>query len=470
MKYSLYIKFLFGYILFGIMSFILIVTASSKMIANHLIKEKSNLLYNEAHTLAYNYSSIYNSNDNSDLSAAYPQLNALAKYLNARIIVLNRTGEIIIDTDSSVLTNSKLNGFDPSDLKSRYTIGNFYNHFDEECISVISAITGNLSIKGYITIHLPMSNILESRGELLNILYITFAFIFVFSLLILLVFTKVVYLPLKKITYAANRYAAGDLKYQQKIESDDEIGYLSATLNYMASELDEMEKYQKNFIANVSHDFRSPLTSIKGYVEAILDGTIPHNMQEKYLQIVITETERLNKLTERMLELNHSDGKGAYLTKTNFDIHRIINQTVELFEGVCSNRNIILDLTYSQEVQMVHADMEKIQQIIYNLIDNAIKFSKNNSTIYIETTSSHNKLFTMIRDSGIGISRSDQNKIWERFYKSDTSRGKDKKGTGLGLAIVKDIINAHKENIDVISTEGVGTEFIFSLPCSNREK
>ena len=289
--------------------------------------------------------------------------------------------------------------------------------------------------------------------------------LFGLSLIILLVFTKTVYFPLKKITAGANEYAQGNLTYHIDVNTRDEMGYLAATLNYMSDELNKMEEYQKTFIANVSHDFRSPLTSIKGYLEAILDGTIPPEMYEKYLTRVITETERLNKLTQGMLTLNTLDSKG-YLNRTNFDINRVIKDTAASFEGTCEEKNINFDLTFSNNIQMVYADLGKIQQVMYNLIDNAIKFSHHDSTIYIQASGKYEKIFISVKDTGIGIPKDSIKKIWERFYKSDLSRGKDKKGTGLGLAIVKEIIQSHGENIDVVSTEGVGTEFIFSLPKS----
>ena len=288
---------------------------------------------------------------------------------------------------------------------------------------------------------------------------------FALSLIILLVFTQTVYLPLRKITVGANEYAAGNLEYRINVKTHDEVGYLADTLNYMSDELNKMEEYQKNFIANVSHDFRSPLTSIKGYLEAILDGTIPEDMYEKYLSRVISETKRLHKLTESMLTLNSLDAKG-YLSRTNFDINRVIKDTAASFEGTCDAKNISFDLTFSDSIQMVYADLGKIQQVLYNLIDNAIKFSHHNSTIYIQASGRYEKIFVSVKDTGIGIPKDSQKKIWERFYKTDLSRGKDKKGTGLGLSIVKEIIQSHGENIDVVSTEGVGTEFIFSLPRS----
>lgn len=166
------------------------------------------------------------------------------------------------------------------------------------------------------------------------------------------------------------------------------------------------------------------------------------------------------------MTLNSLDSKG-YLSRTNFDINRVIKDTAASFEGTCDAKNIVLDLTFSENSTMVHADFGKIQQVLYNLIDNAIKFSHQDSVIYIQTSIKYEKVFVSVKDTGIGIPKGSIKKIWERFYKTDQSRGKDKRGTGLGLSIVKEIIQNHGETIDVISTEGVGTEFIFSLPRSS---
>ena len=246
-----------------------------------------------------------------------------------------------------------------------YTIGTYYGLFSEDVLSVSAPITGNYNTYGYVLIHLPTRLISHSQTNILDLLYITSAVVFGLSLIILLVFTTTVYLPLRKITVGANEYAAGNLNYRIDVKTHDEMGYLSDTLNYMSDELNKMEEYQKNFIANVSHDFRSPLTSIKGYLEAILDGTIPPEMYEKYLSRVISETERLHKLTESMLTLNSLDAKG-YLSRTNFDINRVIKDTAASFEGTCSAKNISFDLVFSGNIQLVYADMGKIQQVMYN--------------------------------------------------------------------------------------------------------
>lgn len=202
---------------------------------------------------------------------------------------------------------------------------------------------------------------------------------------------------------------------------------------------------------------------MKGFVEAILDGTIPPEMQEKYLRIVLAETERLTKLTNGILSLNRIDQKQSKLNLTVFDINEVIRDTAATFEGICTPRQISFDLVLTGEQLLVSADLEKIQQVLYNLIDNAIKFSRDSSSIRIETSIRHGRVHVSVRDHGCGIPAASLNKIWERFYKTDASRGRERKGNGLGLAIVKEITNMHNQNITVVSTEGVGTEFDFTL-------
>lgn len=465
MTHSLYYKFILGYLLFGLLGFVTIATFSSKVTDRYLIHQQSDRLYAEANQIASSYSGMYQGRD-MNISSSYPELEKVAHYLHAQIWIVDRQGKVVADSQQSEKKGMVIENFDPTFMGNKsYTIGRYYNQFSYDVLSVHAPITGNYTTYGYVVIHLPLSYLRSERDGILNIVYLTSAVVFGFSLIILLVFTKTVYFPLKKITEGANEYAQGNLNHHIGVDTRDEMGYLAATLNYMSDELNKMEEYQKTFIANVSHDFRSPLTSIKGYLEAILDGTISPDMYEKYLNRVISETERLNKLTQGMLTLNSLDSKG-YLNRTNFDINRIIKDTAASFEGTCSQKNIFFDLTFSAGNQMVYGDMGKIQQVLYNLIDNAIKFSHADSTIYIQTSGKYEKVFVSIKDTGIGIPKDSLKKIWERFYKTDLSRGKDKKGTGLGLAIVREIIQSHGENIDVVSTEGVGSEFIFSLPKS----
>lgn len=470
MKRTLYLKILLGYLLFGILGFITIATFTSHQSMKYMEKKEARNLYRESTLIATTYATNYY-NSSITLEDLQQQLNALDSYLSAQIWIVNTQGEILVNSREHVDMNhpTTIEGLNITDFgSSYYQKGNFYESFSQEQLSVFSQITINYKVKGYVFIHKPMSQIISYHDGLLNIFYLTLLILFFTALILLAVFTITIYLPIRRITRGADAYAEGDFNYRINVHSRDEIGYLAASFNYMANELNTLEDDQRKFVSNVSHDFRSPLTSIKGYVEAMLDGTIPVEMQEKYLNIILFETERLTKLTKSILELNKYGTHGTMLDRSDFDINQTIKMTALTFEGICKEKRISFHLILTGQQLFVTADMTKIQQVIYNLIDNAIKFSHHDSEITIETTEKNEKVFVSVKDTGIGIPKDSLSKIWERFYKTDLSRGKDKKGTGLGLAIVKEIIQAHDENINVISTEGVGTEFIFTLPLSKR--
>ncbi len=465
MRKTLYLKFVLAYIIFGVFGFIVVATFASSMTTEHLKREKADALYKEATLIANTYASdLYN--NNTTLEVVKYQLDALDTYLSATIWIINPSGRMVLDSSQQLDIENEVvvNGFDPTVIAgSYYTVGNFFESFDEDMLSVFAPITSDFKVRGYVVIHVSMQDIQNSSNSLLNISYITLCILFLLSIIILIFFTEIVYVPLRKITEATEQYASGNMHYEFSVESEDEMGYLAASLSYMASEIARAEDNQKKFVANVSHDFRSPLTSIRGYLEAMLDGTIPPESHDKYLNIVLNETDRLTKLTNSLLTLNNLNTKGMLLDRKDFDINQVIRNTAATCEGTCRKKNIAIELILTGDSMHVNADMEKIQQVLYNLLDNAIKFSHQNSVIKVETTEKSNKLFVSVKDSGIGIPKDDLKLIWDRFYKSDLSRGKDKKGTGLGLSITKEIIHSHGEHINVISTEGVGTEFIFSL-------
>lgn len=455
--------------IFGFFGFIIVATFVSSMTFEHLRREKADALYKEATLIANTYASDLYDN-NTTLDTVKYQLDALDTYLSATIWIINPSGRMILDSSAPMDVENEVvvENFDPTVTQgSYYTVGTFFDSFDEKMISVFAPITSNYMVRGYVVIHYPISSIQASSDSLLNISYIMLVILFLLSLIIVIFFTEMVYIPLRKITEATEQYAAGNMHYEFSVDSEDEMGYLAASLNYMANEIARSEDNQKKFVANVSHDFRSPLTSIKGYLEAMLDGTIPPEMHEKYLTIVLNETDRLTKLTNSLLTLNNLNTKGVMLERTDFDINQVIRNVAASFEGTCRQKNVAIELVLVGDYLYVNADMGKIQQVLYNLLDNAIKFSHHDSAIKIEITEKRSKIFVSVKDRGIGIPKDDLKLIWDRFYKSDLSRGKDKKGTGLGLSITKEIIHAHGEHINVISTEGVGTEFIFSLPKSD---
>lgn len=458
-------KFIVVYIVIILLGFFCVAIVSYRIDYNKMLNSTADSMYNQAVTISNSYAS-HSFSSNYDLSSLTMQLNTVAAYTDTVIMFVNYNDDIILDTHQKVASydDVHIEDFDPTTTgNKKYLISDFHGIFNEEYLTVVAPISYNMAVRGYVVIHKSISSIHKQVNNVFNTNYITLAM----SMVLAGIFVWLIYIdvhkPVKEITQAVKEYGHGNLKYQLKDYNDDEIGRLAAGLNYMSQQLNEIEESQKKFIANVSHDFRSPLTSIKGYLAAILDGTITYESQDKYLNIIIFETERLSKLTNNLLSLNNIDSKKNRLNIEPFDINTVIRHTVETFEGTCKDKGIKFDLTFSDISTIVDADVDKISQVLYNLIDNAIKFSKPNSTIYINVTERGEKAFVSVKDTGIGIPKDSVNKIWERFYKTDLSRGKDKKGTGLGLSIVKEIIKAHQENIDVISTEGVGTEFTFSL-------
>lgn len=466
MKRYLWIKLLICYIFSAVLMFILLNTYAADRYEQKLKDDRKSLMYNEAASISSEYmTSFYN----QELSLNYltTQIKTIGSLFNARIWIVDTNGVVISDTKPNPNSADPINVLD---IDPAFLNVTFHNRtvmkgvLAEPMVSVVYKVIYKYKIQGYIVMHSPLQGIKNECIHVIDIINICFL---IFLGFLFLVFTYLYYLtmlPLGKLNKAADEYTKGNYSYPLKMKRQDEFSSLANSISYMAGEINNLDDYQKKFVANISHDFRSPLTSIKGYAEAMLDGTIPYEMKDKYLGIILFETERLNKLTTNLLALNSFENHGTILDIVSFDLNNIIKKTAESFEGACTQKKITLNLIFSSKETLVDADMGKIQQVLYNLLDNAIKFSHHNSTIKVSTVEKGDKVFISVKDSGIGIPKDSIKKVWERFYKTDASRGKDKKGTGLGLSITKEIITAHNENINVISTEGVGTEFIFTLP------
>lgn len=466
MTRSVFTKVFMNYIALGFACFFLIVSGGSYLIelrleertVQELQKEVSHIAKHEA------FDSVVSAENMKELERP---LNEIADFQSARIWIASSDGKILFDTKNRKQLPNPSEVLDTASRLSKegaYEIGTFHNFFSVKHLTVVASIIRDTGIKGYVFLHYPMQLIYNDRSTFQEVL--VFMFLLLYggaAMFLILLYRSRIHKPLQQIVNGASEFGSGNLSYKIPIKTDDEMGYLANSLNYMADKLNRNGEYQRRFISNVSHDFRSPLTSIKGYVQAMLDGTIPSELQEKYLKIIAYESERLEKLTRSLLALNDLDIKKRLMHMHRFDINETLRTTAATFEGSCGQRNIQLVLYLTGKELFVLADMEQIQQVIYNLLDNALKFSNNNSSIILETTEKNGKVFVSVKDHGVGIPKEKLSKIWERFYKLDSSRGKDRLGTGLGLSIVKEIINAHGQNINVISTVGVGTEFIFTL-------
>ncbi len=398
-------------------------------------------------------------------------LHYYSQTLNVSIWFLDEKGipvvSSVLERHPSCPNNIKMLDYDFSLTEFQTFTGNFYGLFDEETITVAVPLTRQGEPCGMVIMHSTVGQLKDLQRSILRNTYVPFLLVIIVSFAMIGVISGKVMRPIRKICEVAEEYSTGNFDAKMNIRSKDEIGQLASSLDYMASELQKLDDYRRAFISNISHDFRSPLTSIKGYAEAIKDGTIPPEKQDRYLSIIVDETKRLSKLTNSLLELNDFDSYGIWLMPREFDVIDLVKGAMNTYEGKCESRHISLILNNHAVDTKVFADKMKIQQVIYNLLDNAIKFTPDDKHIYITLRNKSDKVFVSVKDEGMGIPKDSLKKIWVRFYKTDQSRGKDKTGTGLGLSITKEIIKAHNENINVVSTEGAGSEFTFSLTLAD---
>lgn len=452
-------KLVMIYLLIIVSTFALLNIFGSKSMEEKLVQQKKEFLMQEVQLIAGEYGLEY-INEAITLQSLRRQMMLTDRFLDVHILLTNSTGVVFADTRPEHELSIR-------EYVKNFPEGNSYESSDdvtdkEARLIVWAPITYDDIVRGYVCLAVSEDTI---QGDMLlymnvfNIMYLVFVVILL--LFFVLVFFGTAY-PVYHLKKAALAYAKSDYGFALYPRLHGEYREVGAAIQLLAREVQNLEDYQKKFIADISHDFRSPLTSVKGYVEAMKDGTIPYEMQSKYLDVILFEVERLTKLTSDLLELNAMDNRRE-LDISNFDINAVIKRTAASFEGSCTKKRLVLELVFAEKETYVSADLARIQQVLYNLIDNAIKFSNNDASIIVSVEIKSNKVFVSVKDFGIGIPKESIKRIWDRFYKTDISRGKDKRGTGLGLPISKEIIAAHNENINVISTEGVGTEFIFSL-------
>ena len=467
MRRTVYLNFILGYFFICIVAVLFIYYYVTPELTAYENSSLATDLYKQASSLSSNYSTSHYDIESDEYNYSH-DLKQIAYSSDTIVWITNVEGKILYSS-SYKFTSKHIENFSSYFNNESYVIGSVNNVLDDEHISVIAPIVNTYKTYGYVIVNRNLNTLTKKVDNTIFYVYLSAFVVITSSLVIMLIFYVHIHRPINKISLTVKEFSKGNLDYDGlKIKSRDDLGELAGYLKVMCDELKNLDERQKKFIANVSHDFRSPLTSIKGYLEAMLDGTIPPELSGKYINIVLTETERLTKLTSSLLTLNAWDVNGAALDIQEFDCVSMIRRTLQTFEGQCSKRKISFDVTFGAKAYPVSADQSKIQQVIYNLIDNAIKFSNPNSKIFVTVSDVNEKVFISVKDTGIGIPKDSIMKIWDRFYKSDSSRGKDKAGTGLGLSIVKEIITSHNENINVVSTEGAGTEFTFSLTKSKK--
>ena len=330
----------------------------------------------------------------------------------------------------------------------------------------------NSSLLGYAFVSNQVDNMLDAWSTFLIIAAVVGAGVFFAALLVTLIYSRHMAKPLDEMAAASRKFARGDFSVRVKQTEDptDEMGALIDSFNKMADSLEQSEQRRSEFIANISHELRTPMTTIAGFADGILDGTIPPEDERKYLISIRDETRRLSRLVKDMLGVSQARARAADPGhRTVFDVSELILQTLLSFESRATKKNLDVDPQLPDNPILVRADKDAITQVIYNLLDNAVKFAEPGSCLVLKLYKDDGKAYVSVKDRGETIPPDDLPFIFDRFHKSDRSRSMDKDGVGLGLYLVKTILNSHDEDIAVKSEDGM-TEFVFTLPLAESTK
>ena len=348
--------------------------------------------------------------------------------------------------------------------------GDFYGLFKETGWSWLIVqkpykykdVNGNEQVVAAVYLSTPINEINKTRMTVYRFFIISTIISIFISTFLVYFFSRRITKPLKEIRNAAKVISDGEFNKRLNINSKDEIGELANSFNQMAVALENLEEMRRGFIANVSHELRTPMTSIKGFIEGILDDVIPPEKHKDYLDIVRNEIMRLNRLVNDLLDLAKMESGEIHIVFTDFNINELIRRCIIKLESIITEKELEVMANFDEDT-LVSADVDSIERVLINLIHNAIKFTPKKGIIGINTVIDNDKVIISIADTGIGMEKEELYRIWERFYKTDKSRSYDALGTGLGLAIVKNIINEHGQKIWVESEKGKGTTFYFTL-------
>ena len=340
--------------------------------------------------------------------------------------------------------------------------------YDGRYYVVAEEITGlRDDVMGYVFVGYPAENLLGGWSSF------SMVFMMVGVVMILLVIfceyanTRRLSGPLREMAEAANRFGHGD--YTARVEADhggreanDELTTLTNAFNSMAESLEQTESRRRAFVANVSHELRTPMTTIAGFADGLLDGTIPPEEEKKYLRIISSETKRLSRLVRSMLDMSRLQDGASALREQSFDLCEMVVRTVLSLEERFNSRGLDLELNLPEDPVMAHGDVDSLTRVVYNLTDNAVKFANEGSKIVISVWRENDRVYTSVQDVGEVIPPEELDRIFDRFHKADSSRSEHKEGVGLGLYMVREIIAAHEQDIFVTSEDGV-TTFTFTL-------
>ncbi|MGG6432305.1 ATP-binding protein [Anoxybacillus sp. D401a] len=384
---------------------------------------------------------------------------------DAEIVLVNNPRELSACLPFEVDHHSIISETERQQLLAGKTVTKkgYEQTFDRQIVGIIIPLLDEHRLMGILYLYVPLASIEDVLERIQMFVMIggsLFLFITVFvGRKIAMHFTK----PLQHMQQAAYRVSQGDFSVHVNVETEDEIGQLAKAFNQMAHALAKEDERKKEFLANVSHELRTPLSYVKGYSEALLDGVVEdEEQQKKYMKLIHREASRMQRLVRDLLDLAQLEGTYP-LVRTPFSIAQLIEETIEKYEPLLQEKDIHLSLDIDHDL-VVDGDPDRIEQVLQNLLDNALRYTPSGGNISLHTVNKHPMCELVISDSGQGMSKQDIERLGERFFRTDRSRSREHGGTGLGIAIVKQIVKLHGGSIRFESEQGKGTTVYVQLP------
>lgn len=472
---SVFTKYMTSFALLIAMAFMLLVFTVSTMMTNYSINSKRAIMSKTAESVSISmktYISIESDSGFSDIVASHnaeilTELLGYASLSDSDIYLVASDGTLLATSDknytvgTAFMTQSTVTSVaaDPS----KYSVSSIENTFHANRLNDITTVVSKNSLEGIIVVSSTSAQDKSLYGAMIRTILLASAWILLAALVTVYIISQRIIDPLKKLSQAAKSFACGNFGERVYVSGQDEVAELAEAFNNMAAVLEKNEENRNTFLGNVSHDLRTPMTVIAGFVDGIRDGTIPEEKHDYYLGVISTEVRRLSRLVNTLLEISRMESGERKLNITHFNVSEKARQVLLSFEKKIDDKKINIEFNNDEDVS-VSADTDAVHQVLYNLMDNAVKFTPENGLIAVEIEKKDKKAWIRIRNTGEGIPQDELPNIFDRFYKSDRSRGLDKTGTGLGLYIAKTNVNMHGEQITCKSKKNEFTEFEFSLP------
>lgn len=393
---------------------------------------------------------------------------SLSNAIDADVLITDNEGTIIAKASPAGLA---LQGTIPAEIVQKIRSNQAYFGLNtlnglyetRQYIAGVPIVKGGVQL-GYVFTAASSSTLTEYLLNNLRMFLLSAIGVLVLAFIVIYVMTYRLVRPLREMAAATRRFGTGDFSHRIPVKGQDEVAELATSLNNMAVSLASVEGMSRSFVANISHELKTPMTTISGFIDGILDGTIPDEKRDYYLKIVSDEVKRLSRLVKAMLNLSRIDNGSLRIHPVQFNLTQMACTSLLSFEPRIEEKGITILGLEECEPLYVTADHDLIGQVVYNLLDNAVKFTNEGGQIALSVTHRDNRTYFAVRNTGIDIASAEMPYIFDRFYKSDKSRSLDKNGVGLGLFIVKNVINLHQGEIYVRSVEGEYCEFYFWLP------